>query len=615
MKKLNFLLVMPRLVQTIGDGYVFPLGIAYVSASLKKAGINVTTVNLNHQEGKLVDILSSLIEENDIDIVGTGGLSPQYHLVRNVLKTAKDISPEIITVVGGGMITAEARIAMKALEYADYGVIGEGELSAVELVQALEADAPVEEIKKIEGLIIRDSGNTFSMTPSRADIEDLEAIPWADYEGFDVEKYLDLPAPAFGGLNAKRMLPMLASRSCPYNCTFCFHSLGSKYRRRSHDDFFAELDYLTKRYDIDYLSMADELFEPKKERVIEFCERIKPYGLRWHADFAVNNVRPEILPIMKEGGLDVMFFGLESADDNILVSMKKRGLTMEKMEAVLKIVTEHDIPVYGAFIFGDKEETFQSAQKTMKWWREHPEYLVHLTLIKPFPGSQIYTYACEKGIITDKEKYLKDGCPQVNISKMNGEEFGILQRQISDAMDDLERLEDVRLISLNSEMGRMTISGKCPQCSNENTFDDLKMFALDYLTCPDCIHKFHIPVPDEVLANINLNLNRLMAEEGKIAVWGMTLTMMELFKESETLRDPRVFPVDIAETKRRMDLYGKQVSSPDVINEEEITVAVITVPSHIGQITSQIEENHTSVVQILDICELVGSELPEMAIA
>ncbi|MBT7370580.1 MAG: hypothetical protein HN816_08035, partial [Gammaproteobacteria bacterium] len=310
-----------------------------------------------------------------------------------------------------------------------------------------------------------------------------------------------------------------------------------------------------------------------------------------------------------------MFFGLESADDNILVSMKKRGLTMEKMEAVLKIVTEHDIPVYGAFIFGDKEETFQSAQKTMKWWREHPEYLVHLTLIKPFPGSQIYTYACEKGIITDKEKYLKDGCPQVNISKMNGEEFGILQRQISDAMDDLERLEDVRLISLNSEMGRMTISGKCPQCSNENTFDDLKMFALDYLTCPDCIHKFHIPVPDEVLANINLNLNRLMAEEGKIAVWGMTLTMMELFKESETLRDPRVFPVDIAETKRRMDLYGKQVSSPDVINEEEITVAVITVPSHIGQITSQIEENHTSVVQILDICELVGSELPEMAIA
>ena len=64
--RLNYLLAMPKLVQTVGDGYVFPLGMAYVSACLKAGGFNVFTVNLNHKEGDINDILREIIEDNDI---------------------------------------------------------------------------------------------------------------------------------------------------------------------------------------------------------------------------------------------------------------------------------------------------------------------------------------------------------------------------------------------------------------------------------------------------------------------------------------------------------------------------------------------------------------------
>ena len=603
--KLNFLLAMPRLVQKIGDGYVFPIGIPYISASMKKAGFNVFTINLNHREGDLTELLREEIEKHDIDVIGTGGLSPQYHLVKNVLKAARDIKPDIKTICGGGMITADPKVAMEALEHADYGVIGEGEQTIVELANALENDL---NLKNIDGLVFQDVDGSYITTNERADIEDINTIPWADYDSFDVDKYLDLPGSAFGGLNAKRMIPMLASRSCPYKCTFCCHTLGKKYRRRDLDDFFAELDHLRSKYDIQYLSLADELFEPKPENILKFCERMEPYGLKWHADFAVNNVREELLPAMKAAGLDVMFFGLESADDRILRSMKKGGLTIKKMEEVLETVRAHDIPIFGAFIFGDIEETWDTAQTTMKWWRDHPEYLVHLTLIKPFPGSQIYTHACKEGIITDKVKYLKDGCPQINISKMDNQEFAKLARQISDAMDNLKKLENIQLNELDARKGRISISGTCPTCHSENSYEDVKLFALDYLSCPDCQQKFHIPLPDTVQENLDRNLKYLMDQHGKIAIWGMTLTMMEMFKTSEALADPRVFPIDISESKCHMDLYGKTIHDPYVLNRENIPLTIISVPSHIGQISCQIEENHPGVGKIVDICELVGED-------
>ena len=599
-KKLNFLLVMPRLVQSVGDGYVFPLGVVYVSSSLKKAGFNVVTLNLNHREGDVFEIIKNTIEENNIHVVATGGLSPQYHLVKTVIESVKQVDSNIVTVGGGGIISSDPETAMEALEFVDFGVIGEGEITMCELARALENGR---DLVEVDGIIFKE-GSGFKKTNPRKDIENISTIPWPDYEGFDVEKYLDGPSAEFAGLSKTRMISMLGSRSCPFKCTFCCHTIGKKYRQRSLDDFFAELDFLVSRYNIKYISMADELFASSLSRAKEFRDRIKKYQISWYADFRIDKVKPELLLILKDSGLDVMFFGLESADNRILKSMRK-GITVEQIESVLKMVYESGIALYGCFIFGDIEETVETAHNTLKWWREHSEYHIHLTLIKPFPGSYIYQYACQNRIIKDRIQYLKDGCPQINISKMSDAEFGEIVRQISEAQYLSNTLDSLELLGLDPLLGRETISGVCTKCSQKNIWENIKLFAIDYIYCNNCGQKYDIPCPSQLRENLDKNVAILLEKYVKVAVWGMTLAIMDLFKHSKVFHDPNVFPVDISKSKMQMDLYGKKIHAPAILDKEEIPVVVIAVPSHGGQISCQVKENHPTVTEIIDICRLV----------
>src|SRR5512147_442077 len=104
---MNYLCVMPRLVETIGDGYNLPLGIMYVSAAMKRAGFEVYTLNLNHHEGAVIDLIREQVEAHHIDCVLCGGLSFQFWTVYAVFKAAKEINPNIVTIAGGGMITGD----------------------------------------------------------------------------------------------------------------------------------------------------------------------------------------------------------------------------------------------------------------------------------------------------------------------------------------------------------------------------------------------------------------------------------------------------------------------------------------------------------------------------
>ena len=157
MKKLNFLLVMPRIVNKVGDGYSFPLGLPYVSASLKKAGFRIFTYNLNHHAGEVEDVVREQIEENNIDVVLTGGLSFQYYPIKQVVDAVKNVDESIPVFVGGGLITGDPEAAMKALEVCTAGIIGEGEITDVELCRYLEEGRHLEEN---DGLIIQKPDGT-----------------------------------------------------------------------------------------------------------------------------------------------------------------------------------------------------------------------------------------------------------------------------------------------------------------------------------------------------------------------------------------------------------------------------------------------------------------------
>jgi len=117
---------MPRFVDKIGEWYQFPLGIPYVSSCMKQNGLNVYTLNMNHEERDVQSALEDYIQKHDIGMVLTGELSFQYNAIKEILKAAKDYDSAIVTVAGGGIITSAPEAGMEVLEFADYGIIWRG---------------------------------------------------------------------------------------------------------------------------------------------------------------------------------------------------------------------------------------------------------------------------------------------------------------------------------------------------------------------------------------------------------------------------------------------------------------------------------------------------------
>lgn len=604
MRRLNFLLIMPRIVNKVGDGYSFPLGLPYVSAALKKAGFCVHTYNLNHHEGRVEDIVREQIRENRIDVVLTGGLSFQYYPIKQLVDAVKDTDGRILVFVGGGVITGDPEAAMAALEVCSAGIIGEGEVTDVELCRALEEGRPLEEV---EGLIIQKEDGSYIRTPERKEIEDIDGIPWPDYDGFELERSFD-ENPGVSGLNSTRTIFMLGSRSCPYQCSFCFHTVGRKYRQRSLDSFFEELEHNVNKYHINFVCVADELFSYNNERVIEFCERIKPYHIQWWAQFRVDSIDPHILPVIRESGCATMSFGLESADNDVLRSMRK-NITIEQIERTLDTVYKAGVPFEGAFIFGDEAESYETAMNTLNWWERHVEYKINLNTITVFPGCSLYRNAKSRGIIEDPVQYLKDGCPQRNNTKMSMEEYkDIIQKIVSYPFSKARTLNDMEVTDIDYGNARIGVQAACPVCGGKNRWERIKLFATNFLPCKGCGQRYNIEIPRELLNNLGKNISRLCEEYGGVAIWGLNYHSVRVFDLVHELKDERVFPVDSSEIKQQLVLSSRQACAPQAIKEKGIKVVVIAISAYFNQIELQVKYEYPGVEKIIDICDLLDKE-------
>lgn len=419
--KMNVLYIIPR-YRTYGiEGhYVIPMGILYVSAYVKKSGIaNVYTLNLNHVSGEEYDILQSYITKNKIDFVGLGGLSGEYSDIVRVVSLVRKIDHNIIIQVGGGIMTADPMVTMQAMPDVDFGIIGEGEQTSVELIDAI---ARKLDLTSVNGIIYR-CENGLRITNRRVEIDNLDTLPFPDYEGFNYAEYLRLNPDLSDEGKKYSQVSVIGGRSCKYNCTFCFHPSGSKYRQRSLDSIFSEIDYLVRNYDISYIALREELFATDNERVRQFCERVRVYDFDWSIQLRIDSINKELVDLLKNTRCRYLFVGVESADDRVLKSMRK-GITLAQIERALDMLRDAGLNSRSGVIFGDAVETFESAMFTLNWFKKnYTKYRMFVDMIIAFPGSALYKKACESGVIPNPVEFLKDGCPIVNVSKMNDKEF------------------------------------------------------------------------------------------------------------------------------------------------------------------------------------------------
>lgn len=482
---MNYLLVVPKFVPR-GTPYEFYLGLAYISSCLKQKTSNVFCLNLNHSDIPVQQQLSNSIKSHNINVVLTGGMSTNYHFIKDVLDSVKLINPNIITICGGAIVTSNPELAMRNLPI-DFGIIGEGELTVPELAHYLDTSMqyPYHDIKGIAFFY----NNKLIIAEPRPPITNLDSLPFPDYEGFDYAYFSTLSLPSSAGifytvLDEVRPGKIIASRSCPHSCTFCYHPLGKIYRQRSLNNVFEEIDYLVSTYNINLLGLQDELFSFDKQRLYEFASRISPYNLTWGCQLRVSDVDDELLKTLKSSGLYMISYGIESLSPTILKSMKKHT-TVPQIENALYLTRKNKIAIQGNILFGDPAETLTTINESFSWWKSHPEYGLNLSMIITLPNSPIYQYALSHNLITDKLQYMKDGLQVLDLTELGTKEFLKLSIRVWSSLSDTSHIKVAKLISSINN----TITSVCPECESLSIYKNMHQNTVDkyfLIICRNC---------------------------------------------------------------------------------------------------------------------------------
>ncbi len=500
---MKILLVVPRyeLINKVNYDYQFPIGLAHISAAMKKAGHEVDGLNLNHLEGTIESLIKNKLDKNKYDVVTTGHIGIGFSIIEEIINSVRKHSSNPKVIIGGALITCETELMFNSLK-PDFGVLGEGDATIVELLKCLEKKR---DLKKVDGICYKDDKGNFVITKPRATIPDLDSLPFMDYEGVGFEEYVKNQSSikSFHLVDSPREYTILCSRGCPYHCTFCYHP-ETRYRVRSLDNIFEELTIVVKKYKINWIMLQDDLFAVNRERVYEFCRRIKelskevPEGILWCCQLTVAGVDRELLCALKDSGCYIVSFGFESYSPKVLKSMRK-PITPEQIDNAVKLAFEEKVGLLGNFIFGDVAETKKTAKETLDFWKNKCRGQIQIGFIQPYPGSEIYDRCIEKGIIKDRLDFIKNKLRYTNwinmTDSMTDKEVLRLKKDILEA----RRRYYPRVIPSKIKKikrGRYDLIVKCHYCHEVIYYKDCAInnrFHFNIgVTCKNCHMRMYV---------------------------------------------------------------------------------------------------------------------------
>lgn len=397
-----------------------------------------------------------------LDIIGIGGMITTYGFCKEFIPWIRRDHPNAKIVVGGGCFTALKQDMMRWIPDIDYGVIGEGEKTIIELIRAVENN---DSVKQIQGLIYREDDEIVENPPRSLMAEqELDELPYPAWHLLAMEEtyFPNSPLPLSAEcLRSRRRLNILASRGCPYQCTFCHDLMTGQSRTNYHEAFKIRfhsphyiVDYIKAmriKYAIDFVSFIDENFTVRKDRVYEICDLLEEEGLSegllgWGCTAHVKTVNPEMLARMRECGCSYLDFGFESMDNNILNDIKKNA-TAEENERALKWTLDAKINPITNFMTGYPNMTVESILADMKFWKKHGIRCKPF-FITPFPKTELFEENKERILAQfdgDYEKFILEICGEatdlhVNLTKYSDPELiGVRELMFN---HDIKRLEN-----------------------------------------------------------------------------------------------------------------------------------------------------------------------------
>ena len=377
--KTKVALINTPLLEGVAHHPLFPpIGLAYLAAVLEQNDFEVRVMDcpvceIDHE--KLKADLASF----EPTLIGVGSMTPTIESALKSARVAKEACPDAKVVIGGPHATFMDRETLAEEPATDIVVRGEGEETLLEIMQQLPSLPKLEDVK---GITFRKNGQIIR-TPDRPFIQNLDALPRPAYKYIPIEKYR---------IMGKRLLPIMTSRGCPFQCSFCAASqlFGAGFRGRSPKNVLDELEWLRDEYGAEGIAFQDDTLTFNRKRIMDICDGIidRKIHLPWGCGTRADVVTEEILDKMQKAHCNEVCFGVESGCQEMRDALKKRVST-EQIENAIKWAKAAGIFVTVSVILGYPGETRKTLQQTLDFVRKVEPDDVWLCHATPYPGTEL----------------------------------------------------------------------------------------------------------------------------------------------------------------------------------------------------------------------------------
>ena len=411
---------------------LLPLGLASVMTYFDENGYKFTLldIDINEYDDEYVE---KFIKNNKFDFILFGTIVTHYKWIKWLVNTIKKYQPHTRVIVGNSVSSSIPELFLQKTK-ADVVVIGEGEISAYEAVEAIRLK---KSLKVVNGIAFRNNDGKIVINELRkaGDINDFPMINW---DFFDVERYLAMPsAKADHEKDVTRAMPIITARGCAFKCSFCHYVFwNDPYRNRTPNSVIGEIKQLIEKYHATHIDFWDDLSFASAHQVEKMSDAILESGLKfkWMASvrvdlFSRGNLSGDgalkVAKKMKQSGCYDVGFALESGNQEIIEMMNKK-IEVDAFLETVNIFKQVGITVNTSVVFGYPTETKETIGETFDQCLKARVY-PSIGFLLPLPATGMYDYAKQKGLIVDEDAYLdsiterQDIC--LNMTSMTNEEI------------------------------------------------------------------------------------------------------------------------------------------------------------------------------------------------
>lgn len=439
----------PVLLQkdNIGVDVFQPMGLAYIAAILRQEGYPVSILDaaaLGWQNVKYFDSrrdfngldfesIADEIRKNNPRVVGiTNNFTIQKDSAFKVASVVKSVDRDIIVIVGGSHVTIRPEECLLNPDI-DFAVLGEGELTMVELLSRLLSGSSTDELKTIKGIAFREDGR-IHLTEPRPYNNNLDDLPYPARDLLPMSIYFEAAKSKRANRDMdKPWATMITSRGCPFRCNFCsIHiTMGRPFRYRSPENVAGELKELVTKYGVRQVDFEDDNLTCDKRRMDRICDLIIESSLKFEW-YTPNGVRADtldenLLRKMKVSGCRELWFAPESGSQRVVNEIIEKRINLKVIERMVELCTRVGVSSNCFFVIGFPGETREEIEETVNFAKKLSRLGADnfmFSIATPLYGTRLYDDAKAKGLLNEEDDAsLAYGTPHLKNLNLSSEEL------------------------------------------------------------------------------------------------------------------------------------------------------------------------------------------------